>query len=88
MPATWTIEEQLEFLRVELLNFLTAQHQECMPRYLKVLMEQWFARWPELDTLFPNAGAVPLTPKENKKLAKVIATQKKVRPYHEGGNLD
>jgi hypothetical protein len=73
MPVTWTTEEQLEFLRGELLNFLTAQHQERTPQYLKALMEQWFTRWPELDTLFPNAEAVPLTPKENEKLAKAIA---------------
>jgi hypothetical protein len=74
MPATWTTKEQLEFLRGELLNFLTAQRQERMPRYLKVLMEQWFTRWPELDTLFPDAGAVSLMPEENEKLAKAIAT--------------
>ena len=88
MPATWTTEEQVEFLKEELQKFLTAQRQERTPRYLKELMEQWFARWPEREVLFPGVGDVPLTSEENEKLAGAIATRKKVRPLREGRNLD
>jgi hypothetical protein len=88
MPATWTTQEQAEFLKEELPKFLTAQRQERTPRYLKDLMEQWFTRWPERDILFPDVEDVPLTSEENEKLAAAIATRKKVRPYPEGGNLD
>jgi hypothetical protein len=88
MPATWTTDEQVVFLKEELLKFLTAQRQECTPQYLKELMEQWFTRWPERDILFPDAGDAPLTSEENENLAAAVATRKKVRPYLEGGNLN
>ena len=80
MSATWTTEEQADFLKEQLPGFLTAQCQEHAPQYLKELMEHWFTRWPEHDILFPNVADVTLT-SENKTLAAAIATQKKVRLY-------
>jgi len=74
MPATWTTEEQADFLKEQLPGFLTAQCQECAPRYLKELIECWFTRWPEHDILFPNVADVTLTSEENETLAVAIAT--------------
>jgi hypothetical protein len=51
-------------------------------------MEQWFTRWPECNILFPDVGDAPLTSEESEKLAAVIVTRKKVRPYLKGGNLN
>jgi hypothetical protein len=81
MPATWTTEEQVDFLKEQLPGFLTVQCQERAPRYLKELMEHWFTRWPEHDILFPNVADVTLTAEENETLAASIATRKKVRLY-------
>jgi hypothetical protein len=74
MPATWTTEEQADFLKEQFPGFLTAQHQERAPQYLKELMERWFTRWPEHDILFPNVADVMLTAEENETLAVAIAT--------------
>jgi hypothetical protein len=82
MPVTWTTDEQCDFLKAELPDFLAAQRQHRGPRFLKGLAERWFEKWPERDVLIPDTGEtspVPSTPEEEEKLTTAIVNRKKVR---------
>ena len=82
MPATWTTEEQLTFLKEELLGFRAAQHQQRGPKFLKGLAEQWFEKWPERKALFFNttdAPAMALTLDDDKKISEAIKMRIRVR---------
>jgi hypothetical protein len=79
MPATWTSEEQVEFLKAELPGFLEAQHQQRAPRYLKGLAKRWFQHWSEHDILFPECKNEPLTADESEMLGITVEKRQKVR---------
>lgn len=84
MPVTWTTDEQHNFLKVELPDFLAAQCQHHSPQFLKGLAERWFEKWPERDVLIPDTGETspaPSTPKEEEKLTTAIINWKKVRSH-------
>jgi hypothetical protein len=81
MPATWTTEEQLAFLKEELVGFRAAQRQQRSPQFLKSLAERWFERWPEREALFFNtadAPAMALTLNDDKKVSEAVKTRIKV----------
>jgi hypothetical protein len=82
MPVTWTTDEQRDFLKAELPDFLAAQRQHRGPQFLKGLAERWFEKWPEQDVVFPDAGETspaPSTSEEEEKLTTTIVNRKKVR---------
>jgi hypothetical protein len=84
MPATWTTEEQLTFLKEELSGFRAAQRQQRGPKFLKGLAERWFEKWPEREALFFNttdAPAMALTLDDDKKISEAIKTRIRVRQY-------
>jgi len=60
MPASWTTEEQLTFLREELVGFQATQHQQCGPQFLKGLAGHWFEKWPEHNALFFHRADAPV----------------------------
>ena len=72
MPATWTTEAQVMFLKAELPGFLAAQRQGHGPHFLKGLGEHWFEKWPERNILFHETPGTPLTPEEEGKLSAAI----------------
>ena len=78
MPATWTTEAQVTFLKAELPGFLAAQCQGHGPRFLKGLEERWFEKWPERNILFHETLGTPLTPEEEGKLSAAIVNRKRV----------
>jgi hypothetical protein len=82
MPASWTTEEQLTFLREELVGFQAAQRQQRGPQFLKGLAERWFEKWPERDALFFHAADAPamaLTADDDKKVTEGVKTRLRVR---------
>ena len=75
MPASWTTEEQLDFLNGELPGFQAAQRQQHGPRFLMGLAERWFEKWPERDALFcstEDAPAMALTLDDDKKVTVAV----------------
>ena len=79
MPASWTTEEQTNFLNAELPRFLAAQREHRAPRFMKNLAEIWFQKWSEREILFPGRSDEPLTTEENGMLGTAIEKRKKVR---------
>src|SRR6266850_4131060 len=79
MPASWTTEEQIDFLKAELPRYLAAQREHRASRFMKDLAECWFRKWSECDILFPEHKNEPLTNDDSKKLGAAIEKRKKVR---------
>jgi hypothetical protein len=75
MPVTWTTDEQHDFLKVELPDFLAAQCQHHGPQFLKGLAKRWFEKWPERDVHIPDTretSPVSSTPEDEEKLTAAI----------------
>jgi len=76
MPATWTTDEQVDFLNDELPGFRAAQRQHRGPQFLRGLAERWFERWPEREALFFDAADAPamaLTADDDERLTAAIS---------------
>ena len=87
MPASWTTQEQLDFLNVELQNFLSAQREGQAGRFITELTERWFQKWPERFALFPDTKDEPLTAEQNEQLGAAIDKRKKVSNCTRRGQL-
>jgi hypothetical protein len=83
MPATWTTDEQVNFLKNELSGFCAAQHEQHGPQFLKGLIQCWFERWPKCKALFfskVDAPVMALTAEDDQKLSDAVAKRTQVRP--------
>jgi len=82
MPASWTTDKQLDFLKDELPGFHAAQRNQHGTQFLRGLAERWFERWPEREALFFNATDAPemaLTVDDDKRLTTAVARRIQVR---------
>jgi len=87
MGKRWTTEDQNEFLESQISDFLKAQRESRVTRFYTALHEEWFIRWPEVDSLFPADPDSPHdipTPEQDAELQKAIQKRKNVSfPYRQ-----
>jgi hypothetical protein len=90
MPATWTTDEQVDFLKDELPGFHAAQRKQRGPQFLRGVTECWFEKWPEREALFftaVDAPAMALTHEDDEKLTAAVAKRIQVKDHISGKEI-
>lgn len=79
-PLPWATKEQAELLENKLVEYRKLQPSKHYTHFWAQLYEDWFKRWPEESSLFPDKPKeAVLTEEENEQLGTAKKIRRKVR---------
>lgn len=74
-PATWTTDEQVEFLKEWLPKYLRHTEKKDYHHFWPSLYTAWFAKWPERAARFPGIEGL-LTATQESELGQAVESRK------------
>lgn len=79
-PATWTTDDQYDWLKVWEPVYLEHTQNKTYARFWEEVFPAWFEKWPERAVLYPTVEG-PLDAEQGKALGKAVDQRKEVSQH-------